>query len=213
MSAPRGATGDPHAVPPRTVSLRPENNLLVHAEQHVRLAAFALRGLTRPADEEEDLGFAIVVLVDCANRWNTGRFECSWPSYVLNRIRWGWIRRRFIGGKPRRVPEVPLFLLGDDDEAELERPEMAVEDPEPHAAETRADVEKLLATLTPKEADVIRRRFGIGTEPATFDEIGEDLGVGRERVRQIERKALATLRKRAARPSRFRKPASGTARS
>lgn len=181
------------------VLLRSEINLPIRPEEHIKLARYALRGLTRPEDEDDDIGFAIVVLVDCANRWNAGRFECSWTSYVMNRIRWEWIRRRFIRGNPRRVPETPLFLVGDDEDDEIERDELAVEDPGPAQAGARVDVEKLLATLTPKEAGVIRRRFGIGTEPATFDEIGEDLGVGKERVRQIERGALARLRKRAGR--------------
>lgn len=53
----------------------------------------------------------------------------------------------------------------------------------------------LLQTLTPREAHIIRRRFGIGhLEDATLEEIGQEYSVTRERIRQIEERALAKLR-------------------
>jgi RNA polymerase sigma factor (sigma-70 family) len=54
---------------------------------------------------------------------------------------------------------------------------------------------KVLATLTPREEQVLRMRFGLGAEPEqTLEEAGRRLNVTRERVRQIEAKALAKLR-------------------
>ncbi|HYR03560.1 MAG TPA: sigma-70 family RNA polymerase sigma factor [Syntrophobacteria bacterium] len=54
---------------------------------------------------------------------------------------------------------------------------------------------KMLATLTPREERVLRRRFGIGERaPRTLEELGREFGITRERVRQIEAKALNKLR-------------------
>ncbi len=60
---------------------------------------------------------------------------------------------------------------------------------------------KVLQTLTPREERVLRKRFGIGVDMAhTLEEVGHDFDVTRERVRQIEAKALRKLRH----PSRSR---------
>ena len=54
---------------------------------------------------------------------------------------------------------------------------------------------KVLATLTPREEQVLRLRFGIGqTQDHTLEEVGQDFEVTRERIRQIEAKALRKLR-------------------
>lgn len=54
---------------------------------------------------------------------------------------------------------------------------------------------KVLATLTPREEKVLRMRFGIGEESDhTLEEVGQDFNVTRERIRQIEAKALRKLR-------------------
>ena len=56
-------------------------------------------------------------------------------------------------------------------------------------------VHVILATLTPREEKVLRRRFGIGGETGhTLQEVGDEFGVTRERIRQIQAKALTKLR-------------------
>jgi RNA polymerase primary sigma factor len=61
---------------------------------------------------------------------------------------------------------------------------------------------KILSTLTPREEKVLRMRFGIGEKyDHTLEEVGQDFDVTRERIRQIEAKALRKLRH----PSRARK--------
>ena len=53
----------------------------------------------------------------------------------------------------------------------------------------------ILATLTPREEKVLRRRFGIGEETEhTLQEVGDEFGLTRERIRQIQAKALTKLR-------------------
>ena len=60
----------------------------------------------------------------------------------------------------------------------------------------------VLSTLTPREEKVLRMRFGIGEKSDhTLEEVGRDFAVTRERIRQIEAKALHKLRH----PTRSRK--------
>ena len=57
-----------------------------------------------------------------------------------------------------------------------------------------AEVHRLLRLLDERERRVVAMRFGLGgTEPRTLDQVGDVLGISRERVRQIERKALRKL--------------------
>jgi len=89
--------------------------------------------------------------------------------------------------------------VGDDENAHLSD---MLEDPSavsPFYSAERMDLQEkvtmLLQTLTPREAHIIRRRFGIGQlEDATLEEIGHEYSVTRERIRQIEERALSKLR-------------------
>jgi len=94
----------------------------------------------------------------------------------------------------------PLSLdapVGNDTETTLidwlERPDEAVWNRMESVLRQEA-VDRLLATLSTREADVLRLRFGLTGAPQTLQAIGEILRVSRERVRQIEVKALAKLR-------------------
>lgn len=56
-------------------------------------------------------------------------------------------------------------------------------------------ISNVFDTLTEREANILRMRFGLGTnKPNTLEEIGETYGISKERVRQIETKALRKLR-------------------
>ena len=66
----------------------------------------------------------------------------------------------------------------------------------------RETTTRVLATLTPREERVLRMRFGIGMNTDhTLEEVGQQFSVTRERIRQIEAKALRKLKH----PSRSRK--------
>ena len=84
-----------------------------------------------------------------------------------------------------------------------------VKDREPLTPEWKAELlamtEKVLRSLTPREEKVIRMRFGIGEKSEhTLEEVAEDFEVTRERIRQIEAKALRKLRHiRSSKPRAF----------
>jgi RNA polymerase primary sigma factor len=80
--------------------------------------------------------------------------------------------------------------LGDFIEADIEKPEQDVA-----KNLLREDLEGVLATLSPRERDVLRLRYGLDDgRMKTLEEIGQIFDVTRERIRQIEAKALRKLR-------------------
>lgn len=67
----------------------------------------------------------------------------------------------------------------------------------------REQLEEVLATLSDREQQVLRLRFGLDDgHPRTLEEVGRIFNVTRERIRQIEAKAIRRIRKQ---PSRARK--------
>ncbi|MFA4830285.1 MAG: sigma-70 family RNA polymerase sigma factor, partial [Thermodesulfovibrionales bacterium] len=88
--------------------------------------------------------------------------------------------------------------VGDED-TELEDFIGDKNSPSPYSDAERNEIseqmQQVLKTLTPKEERVIRMRFGIGAErDHTLEEVGRHLSITRERVRQIEAKALRKLK-------------------
>jgi RNA polymerase primary sigma factor len=101
-----------------------------------------------------------------------------------------------------KVSWLPLSLespIGDDEESELG---MFIEDefsPTPMQSAyqnlLKEKIEEILGTLPPREARVLRLRFGLNDDKAyTLEEVGQKFGLTRERIRQIEGKALRRLR-------------------
>jgi RNA polymerase primary sigma factor len=103
--------------------------------------------------------------------------------------------------KALRLSRTPVSLetpIGDDDSSL----EDFIEDetsPSPSEQAVKSDLsthtQKVLATLTSREEKILRMRFGIGEKTDhTLEEVGRDFSLTRERIRQIEAKALAKLR-------------------
>jgi RNA polymerase primary sigma factor len=101
-----------------------------------------------------------------------------------------------------KVSWLPLSLespVGEDEESELG---MFIEDefsPTPmqsaYQSMLKEKIDEVLGSLTPREARVLRLRFGLDSgTPFTLEEVGEKFGLTRERIRQIEGKALRRLR-------------------
>ena len=99
----------------------------------------------------------------------------------------------------------PLSLdlrVGDNQDTELgdllEDPGIS---PEEYVTSSslQVDLERMMSELTPQQQQVLTLRFGLkDTQPLTLAKIGDLLNISRERVRQIEREAIAKLRKRKA---------------
>jgi len=88
-----------------------------------------------------------------------------------------------------RDSERPLLDLIPDEHAQ--EPYTLLAD-----ADVREHCDEWLAELEPKQREVVVRRFGLhNREPATLEEVGVELGVTRERVRQIQIEALKKLRR------------------
>jgi len=82
-----------------------------------------------------------------------------------------------------------------EDKGTLSPLDIAIQD------DMRRNIDIALESLTPKERDIIKKRFGIGDEmPHTLEDVGMEFDVTRERIRQIEVKAIRKLRH----PSRSR---------
>jgi RNA polymerase primary sigma factor len=60
-----------------------------------------------------------------------------------------------------------------------------------------SEVNALLETLPPRERKVLRMRFGMDGKPQTLEEVGKQMNLSRERIRQIEKKAKGRLKARA----------------
>ncbi len=101
-----------------------------------------------------------------------------------------------------RLPRSLDAPIGDEDSVVL-ADMVATDDPTPEASMLAGDlanqVEHAMAALNEREREVMRLRYGLGTQREhTLEEIGRRLRVTRERVRQIEARAVAKMRSRTA---------------
>ena len=109
----------------------------------------------------------------------------------------------------QKIAQDPVSLetpIGEEDDSHLGDFIQDDDSPAPHdsAAYTllREQLEEVMNTLTPREAKVLKLRFGLEDgKSRTLEEVGKEFQVTRERIRQIEAKALRKLRH----PSRSKK--------
>jgi RNA polymerase primary sigma factor len=87
--------------------------------------------------------------------------------------------------------------IGSEEDGELADlfNDPAADSPEEEAVDSlrRGEVRRAIATLPERERRIIELRFGVGGEPVALEAIGKELGITRERVRQLEREALEKL--------------------
>jgi RNA polymerase primary sigma factor len=104
--------------------------------------------------------------------------------------------------KVLRIVKEPVSLetpIGDEEESSLgdfveDRQTVSPADAAVYTS-LEEQTRKVLATLTPREEQILRMRFGIGEKSDyTLEEVGQRFAVTRERIRQIEAKALRKLR-------------------
>lgn len=103
----------------------------------------------------------------------------------------------------QKIAKEPISLeitVGDDDDSQLvdfiEDTEIDQPDEIIEMKGLRKEVERLLARLKPREERVLRRRFGIGgTVDQTLEEVGSEFEVTRERIRQIQSRAVSKLKR------------------
>ncbi len=101
-----------------------------------------------------------------------------------------------------RIAQEPVSLetpIGEEEDSHLGDfiPDDDTLSPDEAAAKTlrKEKINEVLATLTPREAKVIALRFGLDDgKPMTLEEVGKEFEVTRERIRQIEAKALRKIR-------------------
>ncbi|MDR3049603.1 MAG: sigma-70 family RNA polymerase sigma factor [Elusimicrobiota bacterium] len=112
---------------------------------------------------------------------------------------------RFSTDRVRKILKMmqePVSLaspIGEEDDSTIEDFIEDQNSPNPVAKtqqyRLQLELQKVLNTLTPRESEIISLRYGIGIGyPSTLEEVGKKFGVTRERVRQIEAKAIRKLR-------------------
>lgn len=135
----------------------------------------------------------------------------SWPIYTMAKDKVSRLepltkreRQIYEGYESTQVDRFEDMQKGSGQHGASARYDAINQYQDPEADTERGNVERItaitisrtLAALTPKEREVLTRRFGLGTgREETLAEIGEDMQLSRERVRQLERAGLAKARR------------------
>lgn len=124
------------------------------------------------------------------------KFDCSRGFRFSTYATWA-IRRLFYRTLGNRRQRQNRFMNGQDQVFDVTADERSNERlSEQNAQHVRHSIEQILDRLDERERLIIARRFGLASDdkPLTLQEIGDQLGISKERVRQLEHRALSKLR-------------------
>lgn len=171
------------------IPLTPAQQVLV--TENVRLAYWTANHF-RPShglDAGELAGAAVLGLISAAAAFDPARG--SFPALAGVAIRHAVISK-LKGHRRRHLPTVSLDLPTGERCGPLAE---FIPAPQPeHPPWLFGDVDRLLATVAPRAAAMVRSYFGLGEPVLTLGQIGRLHGLGRERVRQLIGKALKCMR-------------------
>lgn len=187
-----------------TASTRSADELNKLAVEHVRLARWLARRFRRVDDDLE--GVALLELVSAIRKWDPARGPLV--PYVSRRIRSALGRH---ARRTRTIVTVPWEFRGDVPHVssldavlpgaeELTLHEVLANgatsaDDELERARRAADVRKVVASLPASERETLRALY-FGDDEATLEAAGAEAGIGKEGMRQRERKAIQRFRRR-----------------
>lgn len=153
------------------------NDLIEH---NLRLVAYVAKSYAKNKDIFDELfSEGCTVLFHAINRFDLS-YETKFSTYAT----W-WLRQsmsKYLQTKNGNGIATEYDLLSEEDDCNVEM------------TERQKMIRGCLCLLTEREQEIIRRRFGIGCEPETLDQIGIDHGLSKERIRQIESKAMDKIR-------------------
>jgi RNA polymerase primary sigma factor len=103
---------------------------------------------------------------------------------------WGVVKR-FARTVPEENYRIQTYMTGSDEIIDVQPDESVTElERQENLEYMRAQIGEVLKHLPARDGEILTRRFGLDGKPQTLDQIGDALGITRERVRQLETRAL-----------------------